>query len=329
MKYSLLFFLLLSNLPLFAQFAPPAGMPGTTAIPADSPLFLAWATDVEVERGWKNISNESLGLVETGQPAAALGAPDDPMIVSLGDGGMATLTFDYPIRNGEGFDFAVFENSFDGIFLELAFVEVSSDGENFVRFPATSNTQTDTPLGGFGWIDATLINNLAGKYQGLFGTPFDLAELVGTPNLNLEKITHVRIVDVVGSLNPDFATYDQNDHPINDPFPTPFESGGFDLDAVGVIHQNDSNDLETADNESFKVSAFPNPVKQGEDFFIKSNRNFDAKKEQFYLFNGLNQQLAIGVDNRRISTKNLTPGMYFLMGNIGGVAVFERVVVWF
>ena len=121
MKYSLLFFLLLSNLPLFSQFAPPAGMPGTTAIPADSPLFLAWATDVEVERGWKNISNESLGLVETGQPAAALGAPDDPMIVSLGDGGMATLTFDYPIRNGEGFDFAVFENSFDGIFL-LIFV---------------------------------------------------------------------------------------------------------------------------------------------------------------------------------------------------------------
>jgi len=59
-----------------------------------------------------------------------------------------------------GFDFAVFENSFNDSFLELAFVEVSSDGINFVRFPATSNTQTDVQITGFGTIDPTYINNL-------------------------------------------------------------------------------------------------------------------------------------------------------------------------
>ena len=132
-----------------AQFPPPAGVVGTTAIAADSSIFVAWATGIELQRGYEDIAADDLVEASNGAAELALGAPDDPSIVSLGDGGVATLTFDKPIRNGEGFDFAVFENSFDGAFLELAFVEVSSDGENFVRFPATSNTSIDAPIGTF------------------------------------------------------------------------------------------------------------------------------------------------------------------------------------
>ena len=36
----------------------------------------------------------------------------------VGDGGSAILTFDTPIANGPGFDFAVFENGFSDTFLE-------------------------------------------------------------------------------------------------------------------------------------------------------------------------------------------------------------------
>jgi hypothetical protein len=34
-----------------------------------------------------------------------------------------------------------------------------------------------------------------------------------------------------------YASCDSQGHQINDPWPTPFPTGGFDLDAVGVIHQ--------------------------------------------------------------------------------------------
>ena len=80
-------------------------------------------------------------------------------VVSLGDGGYGILTFDEPIDNGLGWDFAVFENSFSDDFLELAFVEVSSDGINFFRFPATSLTQDIVQVGGFGNIDANELDH--------------------------------------------------------------------------------------------------------------------------------------------------------------------------
>jgi hypothetical protein len=44
-------------------------------------------------------------------------------------------------------------------------------------------------------------------------------------------------VDVVGSITPAYATYDSQGNMVNDPWPTPYSSSGFDLDAVGVINQ--------------------------------------------------------------------------------------------
>jgi hypothetical protein len=228
-------------------FAPAAGQPGSTAIAADDPAFVGWATAyTDFNPGPQNIANPALGLASFGSPSNALGPSDVNLssgytspVVSLGDGGSITLTFARPIVNGPGADFAVFENSFSDTFLELAFVEVSSDGQHFFRFPAISDTQTTIQVGGFDTLDPTNLYDLAGKYRGGYGTPFDLAELAADsgPNLNLDDITEVRVEDVVGSIDPLYATHDSLGNIVNDPWPTPYSSSGFDLDAVGVINQ--------------------------------------------------------------------------------------------
>ena len=107
--------------------------------------------------------------------------------------------------NREGYDFVVFENSLNDHFLELAFVEVSSDGIHYVRFPATSNTPTDKQVGGFGSLDPTKINNLAGKYRIGWGTPFDLSEVEGDDKVDVNAIRYVKIIDVVGSIDTLYA----------------------------------------------------------------------------------------------------------------------------
>ena len=43
------------------------------------------------------------------------------------------------------------------------------------------------------------------------------------------------MVDVVGSIDPMYGTRDSLGNLINDPWPTPFATGGFDLDAVAVL----------------------------------------------------------------------------------------------
>ncbi|MBS4013737.1 MAG: T9SS type A sorting domain-containing protein [Bacteroidetes bacterium] len=244
------------NIALFAQgpFSPPAGQQGSTAIHKDSPLFKGWAVGCEVFRGFKDTSNPQLGYATIGDCNDVVGKAGEKGVLSLGDGGFAILRFDPPIKNGQGYDFAVFENSFDDYFLELAFVEVSSDGENFYRFPSTSLTPTDNQIGPFENTDATNINNLAGKYRIFHGVPFDLSELTGNAGLNTDSIHYIKIIDVVGSINQEYASFDSHGNIINDPWPTPFPSSGFDLDAIGVINNT------STDNESFSVSAYPNPV---------------------------------------------------------------------
>ncbi|PZF71090.1 T9SS type A sorting domain-containing protein [Taibaiella soli] len=246
-----------------AQFAPQAGVSGTTAIPASSSQFVGWATHCDVQRGWMDIADQSLGRVSAGDSSVVVGAPDN-YIMSLGDSGVAVLTFAHPIVNGPGYDFAVFENGFanpnnpEEAYLEFAFVEVSSDGVNYVRFPVTSNTQDTAQIAGTGeYMVASLVNNLAGKYIGNYGTPFDLSELSGAANLDLNNITHVRLVDVIGSIGA-LGTVDMNNHKINDPYPTPFPTGGFDLDAVGVINQSTTGVATINGNNAFRI--YPNPA---------------------------------------------------------------------
>ena len=235
--------LFIACLPVQAQGPyDPASGAGTLGIPANSPLFQAWATAApDLTRGPQNITVAGSPLASFGTAANVLGPATgvSTAVVSLGDGGSITLTFGGTIFNGPGADFAVFENGFlsgGGIFAELGHVEVSSNGTDFVRFPSVSLTPTTTQVGGFGVIDATNINNLAGKHIAGLGTPFNLDDLAGNPLLDVNAVTHVRVVDVVGSINPLFGTQDSLGNFINDPFTTPFASGGFDLDGVGVIH---------------------------------------------------------------------------------------------
>lgn len=247
----------LSQTSAIAQFAPPAGQEGSTAIKADSNIFVGWAENCFVERGLMDISNPELGLAYYGADTNAIGIANNA-VISLGDGGYALMQFEIPIVDGPGNDFAVFENSFLDDFLELAFVEVSSDGENFYRFENTSNTQTQEQVSTFGLLDATSINNLAGKYRGGFGTPFDLYELSGISGLDIHNIVSIKIIDVIGSIDSLYANYDSQLNPINDPWPTPFESSGFDLNALGVIHNKENTAIDLFSNV-FEYSIGPNP----------------------------------------------------------------------
>jgi type IX secretion system substrate protein len=262
MKQLLVCLFCLVQLAARAQFPPQAGLSGSTAISAASAQFVGWAAQCTIQRGLRNIAIPDSGYASLGDSSLATG-PADNTIVSLGDSGVATLTFANPVIDGSGADFAVFENGFiDGAdpakaFLELAFVEVSSDGINYFRFPATSLTQDTTQLGNGNYIDASKLNNLAGKYIATYGTPFDLQELAGITGLDISNVTHIRIIDVVGSVGA-HASHDNAGRVINDPYPTPFASCGFDLDAVGVIHQSGTSVISVAGNVS--VSAFPNPA---------------------------------------------------------------------
>ncbi|MCW5623504.1 MAG: PEP-CTERM sorting domain-containing protein [Burkholderiales bacterium] len=212
-------------------FAPAAGQPGSTAIGMDSPAFVTWATEYLDYLPGTNVS-DSFKTPEKALGAATANPAD---IVVLGDSGSITLKFGGAIVNGAGADFAVFENSFSDTFLELAWVEVSSNGTDFFRFPNYSFTAN--PVGGFGAIDPTNIDGLAGKYRAGYGTPFDLEALSGIAGLDVNNVQYVRIVDIVGNGTA-FDSYPAaygGPHAIYDPFPTS-GSGGFDLNAVGVIH---------------------------------------------------------------------------------------------
>lgn len=137
-------------------------------------------------------------------------------VLSLGDGGQVTVSFDVTITDGPGADFIVYENGFSGgpgtsVFAEVARVEVSTDGVIFARFPAR---YTD-PAGLTNWGAYT---GLAGGIPGIAnvltntidpfdpvesgGDAFDLAELALDPAVqaglvDLADIQYVRLLDVV------------------------------------------------------------------------------------------------------------------------------------
>lgn len=243
---------------LLAQYAPGVGITGTTAMYKDSSAFVAWANSARVYKGFQDISNPGLGYVNVGDSTCAYGIAGTTGVVSLGDAGYAILQFPNTIVDLPGPDFAVFENSFSDTFLELAFVEVSSDGEHFFRFPASSLTDTSVQTGSFGLTDPTKIHNLAGKYRANYGTPFSLEDIADTSMLNKQAITHVKIIDVVGCMQNQYCTRDANNRKVNDPWPTAFASSGFDLDAVGVIHQQTTVGID--EFLFMQVMIYPNPV---------------------------------------------------------------------
>ena len=206
--------------------------------------MVAWGTAVEEEediiRGPMDIAAPELGDASFGTAANTLGtATADPLnTLSLGDGGSITIYVESGISNGPNDDFAVYENGFfdlNGLFAELAFVEVSSNGVDFARFdPDALNPY---PVESFDSLDPTDYHGLAGRHEAGLGTGFDLGDLFFDPlvtsgALSLWDVRYVRLVDVIGNG----STVDGAGNPIYDPYSTRYAAGGFDLEAVGVLH---------------------------------------------------------------------------------------------
>ena len=287
-----------------------------------NPIFRGWASgylnylpadDIWIGGEWDN-PNKALGSV-TGDNAdvVSLGDLDNNELLSGKKPGEVTLLFGDPgavddpdrIRDVNGYDFVVFENgpvsdfntengSVTGqIFAELAYVEVSSNGIDFVRFSGVSLTAE--PAGNYSYMTADMTNiyNLAGKhpngYGKCYGTPFDLSQLADEPNVvnglvDINDICYVRIIDIPGSgdfydcatANTDPCSWDQwgsysQNNSIYDCWLT-WGSGGFDLEAVGVLKdQNFKGDINLdgiVDGEDLEIFAFTWLKHFGEDGWV-------------------------------------------------------------
>lgn len=245
--------------------APDAGIPGFTG-PAGAgvvatvdngnvinKIFVGWATTVVAYAPAPGVStifaNASLALGPlTGDNTSIVSLGDVPAGTTRPNPGTLTLGVAQAIINGPGADFATFENGFisegeagvEGqIFGELGYVEVSTDGVQFARFPSVS--LTPEAVGPLGTVDASNVYNLVGKHVNArgdsWGTPFDLSSLANEPSViaglvDLNKILYIRIVDIPG----DGTWLDSAGHAIFDAWLTN-SSGGVDFEALGVIHQ--------------------------------------------------------------------------------------------
>jgi hypothetical protein len=260
-------------------YSPAPGEGTSTAISASSSSIVEWASGATIVRGLRNIespteystdptsplnyafyggsdgaataaSNASIaagdGPLTSTANDAPVGQPPQPQssfyAVALGQNGMATLSFNDPIVNGPGPDFAVFGNGFSSgtqEWVKPALVEVSSDGIHFFAFPSVSLTQTTTQVSDYGELDPTNLYDIAGNFPAGYGTPFDLSELAGvSPLLNVNDVTQVRVLSVSGDINPNYATRDAQGNIINAPWPAASSAGseGFDLAGVGVLN---------------------------------------------------------------------------------------------
>jgi len=218
--------------------------PIDAAIASSSPLFTEWANRIDATRTYF-APRGATTISPTG--FNSLGDLDATQIAAGNKVGYLTVTFPTGVKNGAGADFAIFENGFafgspNGLFAELAYVEVSSNGVDFARFPSIStNVAPVTGSGAFAGFDLSNIYNLAGKHAGGFGTPFNLDDLLTNPlvvggSVNLASIQYVKLVDIPGN-----GSYlDSQGHPILDNWITT-GSGGFDFrlpvgQGVGVIN---------------------------------------------------------------------------------------------
>lgn len=198
-------------------------------IDAHDPRIVGWASE------WVDYSPGARVDGVWSDPTLALGPSvfDVYDVLSLGEGGSVTVALPWLLADGPGDDFAVFENAVPDDFIELAFVEVSSDGISFARFDAISLTAS--PVTSYGRVDARLLDGLAGPAPLGVGVTFDLARLAHHPavvdgRVDPDAIAFVRLVDIIG----DGSARDSLGLSIFDPFPVS-GSGGFDLESIAVL----------------------------------------------------------------------------------------------
>jgi hypothetical protein len=306
---------------------------GTDAIHKDSSIIVSWALSANVERGYINIADTTLTYTEAGTTSNKAWSGNtenatgiaDGQFVSLGDSGIVVLQFENPIFNGPGPDFAVFENAifspptqFSTAFVELAFIEVSSNGIDYERFPTITNCQFTDQIGTFEATEWSQFENLAGIYPVFYGVPFDLDE-IETSLVDKNNITHIKIIDVIGNINPDFASYDSEGNIINDAWPTPFATCGFDIDAVGVI--NLAQNIVVSQNNPYSI--FPNPA--------IDMISIEANKEIFVEITELSGRKLISKivnpNDKQINISQLSAGIYFLIMNDTDKKYSQKIIV--
>jgi hypothetical protein len=173
---------------------------------------------------------EGGGFGESSLPEVVLGPPrgmgersGSLHVLSLGVGGEIVLGFgERTIVNEPGPDFVVFENAFwpggvrSMVYAELGEVSVSEDGETWLTFPCDSGGDGEGGFAGCAGASPTL------KFEPLAlvpldaaasgGDAFDLAD-VQLASARFVKITDLGTLELTGT------------------------SSGFDLDAVGLTHQ--------------------------------------------------------------------------------------------
>ena len=134
--------------------------------------------------------------------------------------------------------------------------------------------------------------------------------------LDKSRVTHVRIVDVVGNIDPEYASYDSEGHIINDPWPTGFNSSGMDLDAIGVIH--DIAHYDVPENEVEAIAIYPNPVK---DRLTVKTENLQSIE----VYNLMGQQVLVSTSSV-IDMGVMNQGFYFVRIHADGKTVTKRIV---
>ncbi len=174
---------------------------------------------------------------------AAAGSTD---VLSLGDGGNITLEFtDNIVRNGPGPDLIVFENPFyvsgnpENVLAEVAFVEVSQDGETFFRFPNDYDPEGTPQNNPQNW------RGFAGVYP-VYSSPDNGIdptdpETAGGDAFDLDDVglDWIRFIRIIDTDEPPNAAQDDDGDEIYDPGWVSEGSSGFDLDAVAAVHSED------------------------------------------------------------------------------------------
>ncbi|HVW30613.1 MAG TPA: Ig-like domain-containing protein [Polyangiaceae bacterium] len=223
---------------------PPASEKGDCdCVSGESPAIVAWASSVAKTYG--------------GQVSDKFKTDSLEGVCTMGNGGVFDYSFDSPITDGVGADFVVGENGFRNdqsglMFSELFYVEVSSNGVDYLRFDSASLTKDS---GAFLSLDPGQVFGLGSTQVANYGIdyrqPYDLAWLrnkkaVLDGKVDLSAITHVRYIDIPGTdveqtLEIDgqsytyYPEYDSFGNIIRDAYLTT-DSGGADVYTPGALH---------------------------------------------------------------------------------------------
>ncbi|MGH9390544.1 MAG: thrombospondin type 3 repeat-containing protein, partial [Vicinamibacteria bacterium] len=204
------------------------------------------------------------GFGQAGFPSNVLGPPEGgglftgnvSGVVSLGLAGRVTLEFSEGcLRNGPGFDFTVFENSFltmgGGMtgppFAEPAFVSVSADGVVWHEFPCDDSEATGKPghYPGCAGVYPVLSNFPPNGVLATIPTTAPIADLIGvfTFGLLAPAGSGGDSFDLsgVGLAEARFVRIEASASPFG---PTGPGTAGFDLDSVVALHPTVPNDFD-------------------------------------------------------------------------------------